>query len=491
MDVPKIMELREKIKNIKQILKSHVFSDFSSLGTGTKTEEIFLLKNLSDSCLVIDAPGPSVREELINNFCSRELTSYEQIYVGAERIYNRLNCLIRTNQEKWTIFPASWHVPYRLCIQLCNKTRVQVESILVNLKEKPDVEKLLLELKRTLEFEMELEMKFVGGGSFGDDTKEIGGGGNNSQKVEEIWDIEEESQTNILSSSILLFFTIKKSLKRCSALTKNQTLFNLFKVFQRVLKAYATKLCFKLPKGGTSIIAAATGMEGRIKVSDKDERMICYIVNTAEYCHKTSGDLAEEVSTIIDPPYADGVDISEVQLALSLGPRFYANIFRCKQISETGAHQMLLDAHDMKMIVLKVPSLARQTPTASYVEFVNHQMKRAEAVLKVITSPIVSVVDTYCALFPEGTPMEFQRILELKLSRRVYLMISTILVAAAMPEAPAPPLAVANPGAAVGFIANSEEVLTTAAEAATTSFMKLYSVTETAKDRPFRKLFNA
>jgi hypothetical protein len=29
-DIPKITELREKFKNIEQILKSHVFSDFSS-----------------------------------------------------------------------------------------------------------------------------------------------------------------------------------------------------------------------------------------------------------------------------------------------------------------------------------------------------------------------------------------------------------------------------------------------------------------------------
>lgn len=41
-------------------------------------------------------------------------------------------------------------------------------------------------------------------------------------------------------------------------------------------------------------------------------------------------------------------------------------------------------------------------------------MSRAEALLKVILSPIDSVADTYRALFPEGTPMEFQRILELK-----------------------------------------------------------------------------
>lgn len=34
--------------------------------------------------------------------------------------------------------------------------------------------------------------------------------------------------------------------------------------------------------------------------------------------------------------------------------------------------------------------------------------------IQVILSPIDSVADTYRALLPEGTPMEFQRILELK-----------------------------------------------------------------------------
>ena len=37
-------------------------------------------------------------------------------------------------------------------------------------------------------------------------------------------------------------------------------------VFQRILKAYATKLFARLPKGGMGIVAAATGMDGQIKV---------------------------------------------------------------------------------------------------------------------------------------------------------------------------------------------------------------------------------
>ncbi|KAG7594801.1 Vps53-like N-terminal, partial [Arabidopsis thaliana x Arabidopsis arenosa] len=541
-DVPSITDVREKLENIKQILKSHVFSDFSSLGTGKETEDTNFLKKLSHSCLVVDALEPSVREELVNNFCSKELSSYEQKIIGAEltnldeiqRIYNQINCHIRTNQEIWKIFPASWHVPYGLCIKICKITRGQVESILVNMKGKPAVARLLQELERTLKFELELEMKFGGGvptKHIGDDIEETVDGESYSPSVSEIhmkfaanhdlvetfnfrgiiisscfephltkyieeelmqclekvvqeetWDTDEENLNNILSSSRELFLAIKNSYDKCKALTKNQTLFNLFKVFQRVLQAYATKLFFKLSTGGT---------HKQIKVSGIDERVICYIVNSAEYCCKTSGDLAEEVSTIIDPHYADGVDMSEVQdkfscvitkalvtlvreletkfdtemqemacvswgtlesvgdhsqyvngiytilnnsvpvfgklltpvyfqfllekLASSLGLRFYANIFRCKKISETGAQQMLLDTQAMEMILIKVPSLDRQTVSAaSYSEFVKRHMSRAEAVLKVILSPIDSVVDTYSALFPKGTHMKLQRILDLK-----------------------------------------------------------------------------
>lgn len=88
--------------------------------------------------------------------------------------------------------------------------------------------------------------------------------------------------------------------------------------------------------------------------------------------------------------------------------------------------------------------LLKQTSSAaSYSKFVSREMSKAEALLKVlivlflglnlsclvqvsisdsmsffflqvILSPVDSVADTYRALLPEGTPMEFQRILELK-----------------------------------------------------------------------------
>ncbi|KAK6156386.1 hypothetical protein DH2020_010634 [Rehmannia glutinosa] len=677
-DFQKITELREKFKSIKQILKSHVFSDFSrstsgkrflnvtlamgfselllttflhSLGTGKETEDSNLLQQLSEACLVVDALEPSVREDLVKNFCSRELTSYQQIFEGAglsnfvvlysyclqssevdfddfeleiwlysvsaelakldktERRYAWIKRRLRTNEEIWKIFPTSWHVSYLLCIQFCKLTRTQLVDILNNLKEKPDVGTLLLALQRTLEFEEELAEKFGGGSrsresgsDVGEDTVEnnhsvsdirkkyekklaahhgkvqkdlsVPGAGFNFRGIisscfepylavyveleektlmehleklvqEETWEIEEGSQTNILSSSM--------------------------QVFQRILKAYATKLFARLPKGGTGIVAAATGMDGQIKTSDKDERLIC--------------ELAENVSNLVDPQFADRIDMSEVQdefsavitkalitlvhgietkfdaemaamtrvpwgtlesvgdqseyvngintilsasipvlgrllspiyfqffldkLASSLGPRFYLNIFKCKQISETGAQQMLLDTQAVKTILLEIPSLGKKVSAAAgYSKFVSREMSKAEALLKVILSPVDSVADTYCALLPEGTPSEFQRILDLKGLKRTDQQ--SILddynkrgagtyqpsIKAVFPSTPSASSA-PNQSTPAGIIPLKEEIVARAAAlgrgAATTGIRRILALTEsTTKDRkdgPLRKLF--
>lgn len=133
---------------------------YPSLGTGKETEESSLLQHLTDACLVVDALEPSVREELVKNFCDRELISYQQIFEGAglflittfqilkkkknlfisflksccflselakldktERRYAWVKRRLRTNEEIWKIFPTSWHVDYLLCIQFCKLTR--------------------------------------------------------------------------------------------------------------------------------------------------------------------------------------------------------------------------------------------------------------------------------------------------------------------------------------------------------------------------------
>ncbi|XWS73273.1 hypothetical protein CRYUN_Cryun02cG0113800 [Craigia yunnanensis] len=100
--------------------------------------------------------GKYVGEELLNYFCHMELTSYEQIFEGLELVFKKI--------------------------------KKQLEGILDNLKEKPDVVTLLMSLQKTLEFEDELAEKFGGGTQsreIGNEIEEIGMQ-NNSQTTSDI-----------------------------------------------------------------------------------------------------------------------------------------------------------------------------------------------------------------------------------------------------------------------------------------------------------------
>ncbi|KAK1324550.1 hypothetical protein QJS10_CPA01g00855 [Acorus calamus] len=623
-DIPKIIELRDKFKNIKQVLKSHVFSDFSSLGTGKETEESNLLRQLTDACFVVDALEPSVREELVKIFCSKELTSYRQIFEGAElakldkteRRYAWIKRRLRTNEEIWKVFPESWHVAYLLCIQFCKLTRTQLVEILDNLKEKPDVGSLLTALQRTLEFEEELAEKFSGGTTgarskeIGNDMEETNEGDTNSQIVsdirkkyekklaahhasgtepekdnhrdlsvpnagfnfhgiisscfephltvyveleekslmenleklvqEETWDPEEGSQTNILSSSMQVFLIIRRSLKRCSALTKNQTLFNLFKsgeLAENVSKIIDSQFADKVDMSEVedefsavitkALMTLVHGLETKF-----DAEMVAMtrvpwgtlesVGDQSEYVNGINSILTSSIPVLgglLSPIY---FQFFLDKLAASLGPRFYLNIYKCKQISETGAQQMLLDTQAVKTILLEIPALGRQTTgAASYSKYVSREMSKAEALLKVILSPIDSVGDTYRALLPEGTHSEFQRILELKGLKKAdqqaildefnkhspgitHPSTAPTIIVPSAPAAPTIPTSSTSSSTSTQYTtmggvlaASREDVLARAAAlgrgAATTGFKRFLALTEAAKDRkdgPFRKLFN-
>eukprot|EP00850_Spirogloea_muscicola_P021727 SM000259S08749 [mRNA] locus=s259:135499:140355:- [translate_table: standard] len=483
-DIPKITELRNSFEAVKQSLRYHVFSDFSSLGSAVPVDSAQQMQQLAEACLVVDALGPAVRDELVQTVCAKELTAYQQIFEGTEvaklekteRRYAWIKRQLRANEDVWQIFPQAWRVQYLLCMQFSKVTRFgeavalapmlaaskalhnycqdgrlvvscvsdewsmtamtlacasgpsswlswtaqkrnstwplscrQVSEvathILLPFLGKPWVAcrhtrlsspishvRLLQALQRTLEFEEELDERFVTSERQGaqqrdpdnealdstplDRAVEAKGAGVRGsfrgvmsscfephltiyveleertlmevlEKLiqEETWEAEEGSQPRILASSTQVFLHIKRSFNRCSALTRSLTLFKLYKVFQRLLRAYANRLGGRLPKAGTGIVAAATATDVQAKVSpisgagpyvllsdagcpwqltDREERVCCYIVNTAEYCHETvpihksfsiwqAGQLAESIGKVIEPQYRESVDMSEEQ----------------------------------------------------------------------------------------------------------------------------------------------------------------------------------
>lgn len=106
------------------------------------------------------------------------------------------------------------------------------------------------------------------------------------------------------------------------------------------------------------------------------------------------------------------------KFAASFIPRYQSHIYECQQMNNLGAQQILLDASAVKALLLGLPASVRAPIPGTYVKFVNREMGKIEAMLKVILAPVSVSVDTYVALVPEGTAEHFQKVLEIRGLRR-------------------------------------------------------------------------
>ena len=136
---------------------------------------------------------------------------------------------------------------------------------------------------------------------------------------EELWEADSAGESNVLSSSVQVFLHIKKSLKRCSLLTKGQTLFDLSSSFKKVLQAYSARLISRLPRNTSSnrsitmTMANTTSSDWHVKFDDKEENVVCLIINTAEYCYETVDSLGQSIAKILDKPFCNQMDMSQAE----------------------------------------------------------------------------------------------------------------------------------------------------------------------------------
>jgi len=145
-----------------------------------------------------------------------------------------------------------------------------------------------------------------------------------------------------LTSATAVFVHIRRSLVRCAQLTRGQTFFSIYKVFKKALQLYAARLQEKLDatveacvtstsSTGSSImgmsmtsstsVSKALPVEqvrsrierlkaSRATIGEADVRLVCLIINTADYCSKTTEQLQDMVAQKVDGIYRDSVDMS-------------------------------------------------------------------------------------------------------------------------------------------------------------------------------------
>lgn len=101
-------------------------------------------------------------------------------------------------------------------------------------------------------------------------------------------------------------------------------------------------------------------------------------------------------------------------------PLLVQHIYDCKQISEIGAEQLLLDIAAMKSIIVDMPSLTNARGGASkpvpprYSKSVIKDIAKAEKILKVVLSAPAALDVTFVQLLPKGTEQLFTRLLNIK-----------------------------------------------------------------------------
>jgi hypothetical protein len=134
---------------------------------------------------------------------------------------------------------------------------------------------------------------------------------------EEQWEADGGEESNVLASSTQVFLHIKKSLKRCSLLTKGQTLFDLSTSFQKVLQAYGARLIARLPRNAgnkpITSMATTTSNDWHVKFDGKEEKVVCLIMGTAEYCYDTVDSLGQSIANMLDKPFSNQIDMSQAQ----------------------------------------------------------------------------------------------------------------------------------------------------------------------------------
>lgn len=91
-------------------------------------------------------------------------------------------------------------------------------------------------------------------------------------------------------------------------------------------------------------------------------------------------------------------------------------IYKCKRLSPGSVQQLLLDVQTVKACVLDLPTLAPEsyTVSAAFRRFVEREMGRVEAMLKVLMADVAHLAQQFVTMMGEGTTAELMKISELK-----------------------------------------------------------------------------
>ncbi|GJJ76476.1 vacuolar protein sorting-associated protein 53 [Entomortierella parvispora] len=333
-NVRQIGELTESVARLQAELERDIVKDFEN---GFTPDGILIgnVGQLSNACLVIEVLGEDVRRNLVEWYCRLQLRAYRSVFKPNEEVsaldntsrrYAWLKRLLKIHDEEHAqIFPHEWDVSRDLCLQFCQITRSDLADILAKTKSTVAVPLLLQVLQLTLDFETQLENRFLNKDvnfALNEEAETAGFAESISPCFEPYLSLyieaedkalgekisgfrqqepvpEDDLSVTVLASSTDIFLSYKASLTNCAKLSRKKPFLDLCAVFGKWLRIYADEVLLgKLPKQGD-----------KRPVNAEYLRSICVILNTADYSLTTTNQLEERLWANIDPEFVDQVSM--------------------------------------------------------------------------------------------------------------------------------------------------------------------------------------
>lgn len=175
-----IIELNRRVEAIRDSLTQHVRTVFSDLAKNIDTvadADLIVgvpggLRGLADTCLMVDALGTKVRQQILDNFVHRQLVPYEALFGTdkehfsldqVDRRWSWFKRLLKYIDSKFSsIFPSHWRIQLRLCLEFIERTKMHMILLLTDMESRDinDVNLLMKALQSTIRFEQEMADKF-------------------------------------------------------------------------------------------------------------------------------------------------------------------------------------------------------------------------------------------------------------------------------------------------------------------------------------------
>ena len=360
-NVAQILELYKEKDSIIRELKLQLEEDFINFGKGSSALKP---QNLAEACDVVEVLGPAFKNEIVKKVCSLILKPYNETFqsnenASLENTERRYGWLLRSlkeyEQQFSSIFPEYWGMTCNIIYEFCGITRIQITNMLEKKAMNSDVAVLMKALQSTLKFESKVQEDnkkqysnyLVEYQKYSNDEDKKEGfmtlnikGVDKKIRIEFIItmlpkfkgsisdsfepylrpyvekeeqelkeniikslvndDIDYSSDLKVLNSSLYLFNYIKTVLKRANQYSRSQTMFDIYRVIKRALKFYNDELLGRIAKESS-----------KIKGDEQNfESIICFIINTAEYCKDTFPGLCDSIKQSLESPFNDKIELN-------------------------------------------------------------------------------------------------------------------------------------------------------------------------------------